>query len=145
MKVGTFAAATIDDRKLSHLMTGKAFEYQVQARGFAASPVVLEVEALGRDGDYHDVSFQLRAGEVLGLTGLLGSGRTELALSLFGMNPPDRGTIALEGCRIALNTNADAMHAGIAYVSEDRLTLGLILDQSVTANITCRPGFSVLR
>src|SRR2546428_594759 len=72
MKVGTFAAATIDDRKLSHLMTGKAFEYQVQARGFAASPVVLEVEDLGRDGDYHDVSFQLRAGEVLGLTGLLG-------------------------------------------------------------------------
>jgi simple sugar transport system ATP-binding protein len=117
-------------------MTGKAFEYQVQAGGLAASPVVLEVEGLGRDGDYHDISFQLRAGEIMGLTGLLGSGRTELALSLFGMNPPDRGTIALEGRRIALNTNADAIHAGIAYVSEDRLTLGLILDQSVTANIT---------
>jgi simple sugar transport system ATP-binding protein len=135
-KVGTFDAATIDDRKLSHLMTGKAFEYQVQAGGLAASRVVLEVEGLGRDGDYHDISLQLRAGEVVGLTGLLGSGRTELALSLFGMNPPDRGTIALEGRRIALNTNADAIHAGIAYVSEDRLTLGLILDQSVTANIT---------
>jgi simple sugar transport system ATP-binding protein len=52
------------------------------------------------------------------------------------MNPPDRGAIALEGRRITLNTNADAIHAGIAYVSEDRLTLGLILDQSVTANIT---------
>ena len=136
MKVGTFAAATIDDRKLSHLMTGKAFEYQVQARGVAAGPVVLEVEGLCRDGDYHDVSFQLRAGEIVGLTGLLGSGRTELALSLFGMNPPDRGTIALQGRQIALNTNADAMDLGIAYVSEDRLTLGLILDQSVTANIT---------
>jgi len=135
-KVGTFAADTIDDRKLSHLMTGKAFEYQVQARDLTASRVVLEVEGLGRDGDYQDVSFKLRAGEVVGLTGLLGSGRTELALSLFGMNPPDRGTIALEGRRIALSTNADAIHAGIAYVSEDRLTLGLILDQSVTANIT---------
>jgi len=78
----------------------------------------------------------LRAGEIVGLTGLLGSGRTELALSLFGMNPPDRGTIALQGRQIALNTNADAMDLGIAYVSEDRLTLGLILDQSVTANIT---------
>ncbi len=135
-KVGTFAADTIDDRKLSHLMTGKAFEYQVQACDLTASPVVLEVEGLGRDGDYQDVSFQLRAGEVVGLTGLLGSGRTELALSLFGMNPPDRGTIALEGRRIALSKNADAIDVGIAYVSEDRLTLGLILDQSVTANIT---------
>jgi simple sugar transport system ATP-binding protein len=136
VKVGTFAAETIDNRKLSHLMTGKAFEYHVQGRGAAASPVVLEVEGLGRDGDYHDVSFQLHAGEVVGLTGLLGSGRTELALSLFGMNPPDRGTIALEGRRILLNTNADAIRKGIAYVSEDRLTLGLILDQSITANIT---------
>jgi simple sugar transport system ATP-binding protein len=135
-KVGTYAAATIDGRKLSHLMTGKAFEYQVQPRGAVAGKVVLEVEGLCRDGDYHDVSFQLHAGEVLGLTGLLGSGRTELALSLFGMNPPDRGTIALEGRRVTLNTNADAIDMGIAYVSEDRLTLGLILDQSVTANIT---------
>jgi simple sugar transport system ATP-binding protein len=136
MKVGTFPADTIDNRKLSHLMTGKAFDYQVQVRGVAASPVVLEVEGLGRDGDYHDVSFRLRAGEIVGLTGLLGSGRTELALSLFGMNPPDRGTISLEGRRIALNTNAEAMDMGIAYVSEDRLTLGLILDQSITSNIT---------
>jgi simple sugar transport system ATP-binding protein len=136
VKVGTFAAETIDGRKLSHLMTGKAFEYQVQVRGVAAGPVVLEVEGLCRDGDYHDVSFQLRAGEIVGLTGLLGSGRTELALSLFGMNPPDRGTIALEGRRIALNTNAEAINLGIAYVSEDRLTLGLILDQSIMANIT---------
>jgi simple sugar transport system ATP-binding protein len=135
-KVGTFAADSIDDSKLSHLMTGKAFEYQVQAADPAAGAVVLEVENLCRDGDYHDISFQLRAGEVVGLTGLLGSGRTELALSLFGMNPPDRGSIALDGRRIALNTNADAIDLGIAYVSEDRLTLGLILEQSVAANMT---------
>jgi simple sugar transport system ATP-binding protein len=135
-KVGTFAADSIDDSKLSHLMTGKAFEYQVQAADPAAGAVVLEVEDLCRDGDYHDISFQLRTGEVVGLTGLLGSGRTELALSLFGMNPPDRGSIALDGRRIALNTNADAIDIGIAYVSEDRLTLGLILEQSVAANTT---------
>src|SRR3977135_3656315 len=108
-KVGTFAAATIDGRKLSHLMTGKAFEYQIQARDLGLVGSVLEVQGLGRDGDYDDVSLQLRAGEVVGLTGLLGSGRTELALSLFGMSPPDRGTIAPDGRRIALNTNADAI------------------------------------
>ena len=135
-KVGTFAADTIDGRKLSYLMTGQAFDYQVQTRDVTASPVVLEVEGLCRDGDYQDVSLQLRAGEVVGLTGLLGSGRTELALSLFGMNPPDRGTVALQGRPIALDTNVDAINLGIAYVSEDRLTLGLILDQSITANIT---------
>jgi simple sugar transport system ATP-binding protein len=135
-KVGTFAADSIDDNKLSHLMTGKAFEYQVQAADPVAGAVVLEVEDLCCDGDYHKISFQLRAGEVVGLTGLLGSGRTELALSLFGMNPPDRGSIALDGRRITLDTNADAIDVGIAYVSEDRLTLGLILEQSVAANTT---------
>ena len=135
-KVGTFAADTIDGRKLSHLMTGQAFDYRVQARDVTAGPVVLEVDGLCRDGDYQDVSFQLRAGEVVGLTGLLGSGRTELALSLFGMNPPDRGTVALQGRPISLNRNGDAIDLGIAYVSEDRLTLGLILDQSIAANIT---------
>jgi simple sugar transport system ATP-binding protein len=108
----------------------------VQPRDLAAGAVVLEVQGLGRDGDYDNISLQLRAGEVVGLTGLLGSGRTELALSLFGMNPPDRGTIALDGRRIALHTNAEAIHRGIAYVSEDRLTLGLILNQSITANVT---------
>src|SRR5947209_8251180 len=136
VKVGTFAADTIDGRKLSHLMTGKSFDYQVQAPELAPGPVVLDVEGLGRDGEYEDVSLQLRAGEVVGLTGLLGSGRTELALSLFGMKPPDRGSIALDGRRIALGTNAEAISRGIAYVSEDRLTLGLILNQSVTANLT---------
>lgn len=135
-KVGTFAAATIDGRKLSHLMTGKAFDYQIQARDLTPGAVVLEVEGLGRQDEYRDVTMQLRAGEVVGLTGLLGSGRTELALSLFGMNVPDCGTIALDGRRIELNTNADAIRRGIAYVPEDRLTLGLILDQSITANVT---------
>jgi simple sugar transport system ATP-binding protein len=135
-KVGTFFADAIDGRKLSHLMTGQAFDYQVQTRDVTASPIVLAVDGLGRDGDYQDISFQLRAGEIVGLTGLLGSGRTELALSLFGMNPPDRGKVALQGRPISLKTNSDAIELGIAYVSEDRLTLGLILDQSIAANMT---------
>ena len=99
-------------------------------------PVVLELQGLGRDGDYEDIDLTLRSGEILGLTGLLGSGRTELALSLFGMNPPDRGVILLDGQPVSLATNADAIRKGIAYVPEDRLTLGLILDQSITSNVT---------
>jgi simple sugar transport system ATP-binding protein len=136
VKVGTFAASEMDDRKLSHLMTGKAFDYEIRAHDGSENPVVLEVAGLEREGDYADVNLALRAGEIVGLTGLLGSGRTELALSLFGMNPPDSGTIALDNRQISLKTNADAIRHGIAYVSEDRLTLGLVLDQSITSNAT---------
>jgi simple sugar transport system ATP-binding protein len=135
-KVGTFAADTIDSRKLSHLMTGHAFDYDVHPYHLSAAPVVLELQGLGRDGNYEDIDLTLRSGEILGLTGLLGSGRTELALSLFGMNPPDRGVILLDGQPVSLASNAKAIRKGIAYVPEDRLTLGLILDQSITSNIT---------
>ena len=135
-KVGTYAVDTIDDRKLSHLMTGHAFDYEIHPGDASAAPAVLELQGLGRDGDYEDINLTLRSGEILGLTGLLGSGRTELALSLFGMNPPDRGVILLDGQPVLLATHADAIRRGIAYVPEDRLTLGLILDQSITSNLT---------
>ena len=88
---------------------------------------VLSVSRLTRAGQYEDVSLDIRAGEIVGLTGLLGSGRTEFALSLFGMNPPTSGEIRLDGKPLALKTNAQAIAEGIAYVSEDRLTLGLVL------------------
>jgi simple sugar transport system ATP-binding protein len=71
----------------------------------------------------------------VGLTGLLGSGRTEFALSLFGMNRPTSGEIRLNGKLLALKTNAQAIEEGIAYVSEDRLHLGLVLEQPISSNI----------
>jgi simple sugar transport system ATP-binding protein len=77
----------------------------------------------------------IHAGEVVGLTGLIGAGRTELGLSLFGMTRPDRGTIRLNGQQVAFRSNRDAIAAGIAYVSEDRLTLGLVQPQSIADNI----------
>ena len=77
----------------------------------------------------------MRRGEVLGITGLLGAGRTELALTLFGMTQPERGTIALDGKILHLASNREAVRAGIAYVSEDRLSLGIILKQSIADNV----------
>jgi simple sugar transport system ATP-binding protein len=77
----------------------------------------------------------IHAGEVVGLTGLIGAGRTELGLSLFGMTRPDRGTIRLNGQPVAFRSNRDAIRAGIAYVSEDRLTLGLVQPQPIADNI----------
>lgn len=133
-KVGTFDARDMNNRKLGHLMTGKEFHYDLKETDHSGKPVVLDVQNLTRAGDYKEVCFTVRAGEILGITGLLGSGRTELALSLFGMNPPDSGTITLSGETLALKTNADAIRHGIAYVSEDRLTLGLVLEQPISSN-----------
>ena len=95
----------------------------------------LAVSHLTRAGDYEDVSFELFPGEILGITGLLGSGRTELALSLFGMTRRDSGEIRIDGEKVGLRSNREAIAAGIAYVPEDRLTLGLVLVQPISSNI----------
>jgi len=134
-KVGEFPAREMDDRKLATLMTGKAYSYRTAATDFVKSRTVLSVSKLSRTGHYEDIDIDIRAGEIVGLTGLLGSGRTEFALSLFGMNRPTSGEIRLDGQPLALKTNAQAIAAGIAYVSEDRLNLGLALDQSIASNI----------
>jgi simple sugar transport system ATP-binding protein len=133
-KVGTFPASEVDDKRLAVLMTGKEFAYDLKDVDLSAKPVALSVSGLTRRGEYEDVSFELRAGEILGLTGLLGSGRTELALSIFGMTRPDAGEIRLDGKPLRLASNRDAIEAGIAYVSEDRLTLGLVLPQPISTN-----------
>ena len=98
--------------------------------------VVLRVDGLGREGTFHDIGFALRAGEVLGFAGLVGAGRTDVALALFGIAPADTGTVELDGKRLAPRSPRHALRAGIAYLSEDRRALGLSLPQSITANIT---------
>ena len=134
-KVGTYPAAEVDDRRLAELMTGSRFEHSILARDLGTRRPVLEVEGAGRVGEFADVSFTLHEGEVLGLTGLLGAGRTELALALFGMAPLDSGAIRIGGRMVRLRSNQDAIAAGIAYLSEDRLTLGLNMRQSIGDNI----------
>ncbi|MEK0083516.1 sugar ABC transporter ATP-binding protein [Benzoatithermus flavus] len=134
-KVGTYAAGEVDARRIGELMTGLSIEHVITARDMSEAPPLLEVRGLFRAGEYADVSFTLRRGEILGITGLLGAGRTELALSLFGMTRPDAGEIRLDGKPLALGSNQDAIRAGIAYVSEDRLHLGLNMRQSVADNL----------
>jgi simple sugar transport system ATP-binding protein len=115
-------------------MTGKTFDYAVSRRDLSAHRPVLEIDGLSRANQYEDVSLTVREGEIVGLTGRLGSGRTELALSLFGMTQPDRGAIRLNGKPVHFASNRDAIRAGVGYVSEDRLTLGLIQPQSIEDN-----------
>ena len=118
-------------------MTGKTFDQSGQRQAIAPrSPVVLSVDGLTRARRLSTTSrFTIRKGETLGLTGLLGAGRTELALSIFGMRRPDRGTISLDGDPVDLRSNRDAIRAGIGYLSEDRLSLGLIQPQSIADNL----------
>jgi simple sugar transport system ATP-binding protein len=99
-----------------------------------ASPV-LEVEGLTLAGAFVDVSFSVRPGEVLGVTGLLGSGRTEIAEALFGIRRADSGRVEVDGKRVRIRRVRDAVRAGIGYVPPDRLTQGVFLDQSIARNI----------
>ena len=132
--VGTYWVRDIDRRRLSELITGQVFESRLKAPFLTDAAPALEVRGLTRQGQYAGVDLVVRPGEVLGITGRLGSGRTELALSLFGMNPPNAGEIRVNDKVVRLRNNCEAIRHGIAYVSEDRLSLGLVMPQSIADN-----------
>jgi len=134
-KVGTFPSQELDDEKLTLLMTGKKVEQTQHISQVQNKDVLLEVRNLSKRGNFKDINFELYPGEILGITGLLGSGRTELALSLFGDNRPDSGEIIVEGEPVEINSVQDAIRLGIGYVPENRLEQGLIMEQAVGKNI----------
>ncbi|MHB2266024.1 sugar ABC transporter ATP-binding protein [Aliihoeflea sp. PC F10.4] len=125
-----------DAARLGRDMTGRDVETHRIARE-AASPAapIVATHGLTRHGAYLDVDLTIFQGEIVALVGLLGSGRTELALSLFGQISPDRGGIEFKGIERRFREPMEAMDAGIAYVPEDRLTEGLFLDQPIGDNI----------
>ena len=98
---------------------------------------VLELTGLGcRESGVRDIDLTLRKGEILGMAGLVGAGRTELARILFGLTPADFGTIRVAGKPVSIRSPIQAMKLGIAYVPEDRRHHGIILDMAVTGNVT---------
>ncbi len=97
---------------------------------------VLVVDGLSQKGVFHDISFTVKAGEIVGLAGLVGAGRSEVARAVFGVDTYETGSVTLNGKTLPKNRPAAAMAAGIALVPEDRRKQGLVLDQSVTRNIT---------
>ena len=102
----------------------------------STAPVVLDVSGLYRKGVLRDISLQIRAGEIVGLAGLVGSGRTELARAIAGADPIDRGTIVVDGTARRISSPADAMAAGMAFLPESRKDDGLFLELSLAANTT---------
>jgi len=132
--VGVFDAAGMTQGRLTELMTGRQFDQAVTARDVGNAPVVMQVSGLTRRGEYADVDLRLRAGEVVSLIGLIGAGRTELAHTLFGMTRAASGVIRLDGVPVEFASNREAIAAGVGYVSEDRLALGLVQPQSIADN-----------
>jgi simple sugar transport system ATP-binding protein len=132
-KVGDYPASELDNDRLVFLMTGQNFKAEPYT--FAGTDTVLSVRNLTKADQFFDVSFDLKRGEILGVTGLIGSGRTEMALALFGLNPPDLGEIRVKDRIVNIKRPVDAIANGIAYLPEDRLSQGLFVEQSIGNNI----------
>ena len=136
-KIGDYSAGELDNSRLTFLMTGQKIDattYQRDREKFS-NDNLLEVKNLNRKGHYRDISFSIKRGDILGITGLIGSGRTELALSLFGLNKPDSGDIILDGNPVSIQSADEAMRLGVGYLPEDRLLQGLFVDKSIGSNI----------
>jgi ABC-type sugar transport system ATPase subunit len=132
--VGTRDARSVDPDELVRLMVGRGVASTPRRPDRQPGPVVLSVEDLHND-QVHGVSFQLRAGEVLGLAGLVGSGRTELARAVCGVDPIRSGRIVMDGRLVSPRTPAEARAAGIVLVPEDRKGQGLVMTGSVGYNL----------
>ena len=134
-KIATAPVQEMNRKKLISMMVGREVSDERMA-GKGSKEVILQVRNISKKGNFEGISYDLRRGEILGITGLVGAGRTETIQALFGLNPPDSGEIYLEGVKIAPKSPAEAKKLGIAFVPESRQIDGLILQQSVESNIT---------
>ena len=135
--VATHAIAEVSRGELIRLMVGRELSAVFPKISVTLGETLLETHHLAcRQSGISDVSLNVRAGEILGLAGLVGSGRTELARVLFGLTPADAGDIRVRGKAVAIDSPGRAIELGIAYVPEDRRRHGVILDMPITANAT---------
>ena len=133
--IGTYERSELTLPKLVVLMTGQDVATEPFRHAVEGEKPLLEVSNLSRTNEFNNVSFVLHQGEVLGLTGLLGSGRTELAVALFGLTKPDSGEIRIEGQPVRIGSAEEAIGLGLGYVPEDRIRQGLVIGQSIGSNI----------
>jgi rhamnose transport system ATP-binding protein len=124
-----------DVSEIVKLMVGREVADLFPKQDAEIGDVVLEVEGLTRAGVFHDVSFTVRRGEIVGLAGLVGAGRSEIARAVFGVDPYDAGTVTVAGTRIPAHSPQAAIKAGMAFIPEDRRRQGLVTDASVAENM----------
>ena len=118
------------------MMIGREIGERYPSRNVKIGKEVLKVKGLTRKGTFHDVNFSVRAGEVLGVSGLMGAGRTEIMQAIFGNLSYESGTIEIDGKEVKISNPRQAMEHGIGFITEDRKTEGLMLDKSIRENIS---------
>src|SRR5215216_4813040 len=134
--VGTRLIKDITRDDLIRMMVGRTISNLFPKQEVQTGDVILKVENLARAGSFQDVSFELRRGEILGLAGLVGAGRTNVARAIFGVEPATGGGIQVEGRDVAITSPQQAIELGLAYVPEDRQVHGLIPSMPITPNIS---------
>lgn len=135
--IDTREMSEVDRQQLIQLMVGRELSAVFPKQEVPVGEVVLELRQLGCSASgVRDINLSVRAGEIVGLAGLVGAGRTELAQTIFGLTPGDRGEILLRGKSARIASAARAIELGIAYVPEDRRRHGVILDLAISANIS---------
>lgn len=134
--ITTKHVAELDKNSLISLMVGRELEELFSANSIAQPEVILKVQDLNKKGKFSDINFEVHAGEVLGIAGLMGAGRSEIARAIFGIDSFDSGEIMLKGKKLKIRSPKDAIREGIGYVSEDRKALGFIPELSVKQNIS---------
>jgi ribose transport system ATP-binding protein len=134
--VASFDRADVPMRDMVEAMVGRTLDRIFPSLPAPSGKPLLEVRNLSSAfGDFADVSFSVSAGEVLGIAGIIGAGRTELVRAIAGADPVRSGTVSVDGKTITLNGPADAISAGIVLVPEDRKLQGLVLDHTIASNI----------
>ncbi|MCP8967762.1 sugar ABC transporter ATP-binding protein [Ectobacillus ponti] len=134
--IGSWGVKDISNEDLIVAMVGRKITQAFPQRKSAVGEEVLRVEGLGRTGYFADISFSLHQGEILGLTGLVGAGRTEVCQALFGIEGFDKGSVYFKGKQVRIKSPLEAMELGIGYLPEDRQLQGLVLDWGIGRNIT---------
>ncbi len=134
-RITTLPISEVDEEKLIGLMVGRKVEAATR-KSARRDKVVLSVRDLSVGGQFSGVSFDLREGEIIGLGGLVGAGRSELLECLYGLTPPDSGTVALDGAPVRFTSPRQAIRAGFGLVPEERRESGVVLGLSVAANFS---------
>jgi len=134
--VGTENVSDVDREKLIHMMVGRKLQEEFPKEFFPRGRERLRVEDITRRGVFDNVSFSLNEGEIVGITGLVGAGRTEVARAIFGADPLDAGALFLDGAPLAPRDPGAAIRQGIGLLTEDRKNQGLVLEMSVRENTT---------
>lgn len=134
--VGESPVGRIKREEIIEKMVGRSLDVEYPKRTVTPGEPVLQVKELRRGKALHDINFELKKGEILGIAGMVGAGRTELAEAIFGAEPPDGGEVLLYGKKVRIRSTYQGKKNSLGLVTEDRKETGLVLDMNVTKNIT---------